>query len=133
MRAPAPVTVSTRETTYLDCVQAGVSDMVANVAGRFIDTRRDDADGNPIHRIDPHTLAEVAMLYPIAVRQRAGHVMRFMSEWTGVPFDLAPLRAAIPARPDAVCLYRGRERSSPQMQLDSEWRVLVDYNLDPDI
>lgn len=127
------LTFSTPEVTMMDIVQrpdlGGSWYNAANIAAEMIDNPTSML--SPV--IDPVILAETALLYPAAVRQRAGYVLQEMSEHVEQPFDLSPLRETIPFSAAAVNLERPARRRPRTFTYDARWRVRVEHPLDPDV
>ena len=135
---PMPtVRCSTAEITLLDMVSnpsaGGSWYNVANTAAEMLE-RYAPPDADPEHSkpiIDPEILAEMALRYPVSVRQRCGYVVAEMSDYMEVPFDLAPLRDTIPHNSRPVCLH-ARPFGTPKgwqpdtYLYDSHWRVKDD-------
>lgn len=83
--------------------------------------------------IDPERLAETALLYRVADRQRVGFLLQEMSAHVGRSFDLDPLAATLPATPRTVQMERAPDRTEPPIAVDSRWRVRQWYEMWPDV
>lgn len=83
--------------------------------------------------VDPERLAETALLYRVADRQRVGFLMQEMSDHVGRPFDPGPLAATLPATLRTVELERAPDRTEPHIALDPRWRVRQWYEMWPDV
>ncbi len=117
------IDVSTPEVTVLDLVEApqfgaGLSN-VATVVAELLDTGQ----------VDPIALAEQAVSYPMAVAQRAGHLVERMGKETDAAIDLQPLHDLV-ADAQTVNLYPGTEHSGER---DERWNVVANIEVEPDL
>jgi predicted transcriptional regulator of viral defense system len=117
------VTVSTPASTVFDLVgfprAGGGLSNVATVIGDLL------IEGQLV----PQRLIEAARLYPIAIVQRAGHLIEFMANETGAAIDLDGL-AAIVANANVTPLASGRPLSNDR---DDRWRVQINTRIEHDL
>ena len=117
------VTVSSAVATVFDLVSfpragGGLSN-VATVIGDLL------VEGQLI----PNTLVDAAGLYPVAVVQRAGHLIEFMARETGITVDVDGL-AAFVAHAELTPLATGRP---PSIDRDDRWRVQINTRIEHDL
>lgn len=116
--------VSTPEVTALDLVASpSHGGGLSNVATVLAEMLEED-------RLDLTVLADVAIGYPAAVRQRTGFLLDDVSRRAGVSVDLAALASAGAARPTPSPLAAsGRRRG----RVDPRWNVIVNTEVEPDL
>ncbi len=83
--------------------------------------------------IDAELLGEIALLYPVPVRQRVGFLLQEMAEYTEREFVLDALYATLPASCRTVEFEYNPDRSEPPVKLDKRWRVRQWYEMWPDV
>lgn len=117
------VTVSARATTVLDLVgfprAGGGLSNVATVIGDLL------VEG----QIVPQRLVDAARLHPVAVVQRAGHLIELMARETSTPIDLNGL-AALVDHAEVTPLAPGRR---PSTDRDDRWRVQLNTRIEHDL
>lgn len=117
------VTVSTAASTVFDLVSfpragGGLSN-VATVIGDLL------VEGQLV----PQALIDAARLQPVAVVQRAGHLIDFMAQETGTTIELDEL-AELVDRADVTPLATGRP---PTNERDDRWRVQINTRIEHDL
>ena len=117
------VRVSTPAATVFDLVgfpraSGGLSN-IATVIGELL------VEGQLI----PEALIDAARLQPVAVVQRAGYLIEFMTDETGIRIDLDGL-AALVAHADVSSLAPGRPAS---IDRDDRWRVQLNIRIEHDL
>lgn len=117
------VTLSTVEVTVLDLVEAprfggGLSN-VATVIGDLL------ADG----LVDPAALVDEAREYPLAVAQRAGHLIERLAGQVGVVIDLDALAALV----DGAELVQLASRGGRSGRRDERWRLILNRDVEADV
>ena len=117
------VTVSTAAATVFDLVgfprAGGGLSNVATVIGDLL------VEGQLV----PQSLIDAAGLHPVAVVQRAGHLIEFMAHETGITIDLDGL-AVLVARAELTPLAPSRPRV---VDCDDRWRVQINIRIEHDL
>ena len=117
------VTVSTAVATMFDLVgfprAGGGLSNVATVIGDLL------VEG----RLVPQALVDAARLQPVAVVQRAGHLIEFMARETGSTFDVDGL-AELVDHADVTPLATGRPATGER---DDRWRVQINTGIEHDL
>jgi predicted transcriptional regulator of viral defense system len=122
--ATGRVTVSTPAATVFDLVgfprAGGGLSNVATVIGDLL------VEG----QLTPQLLLDAARLHPVAVGQRAGHLIEFMAHETGTTIDLDGL-AELVAHADVRSLAPAR-RSGDDVR-DDRWRLQINSRIEHDL
>jgi predicted transcriptional regulator of viral defense system len=120
------VTVSTPAATVFDLVgfprAGGGLSNVATVIGDLL------VEGQLV----PPRLIDAARSYPVAVVQRAGHLIEFMANETGVTIDLDGL-ATMVANADVTPLASGRPLWNNRDDRNDRWRVQINTQIEHDL
>ncbi len=131
---PPLVNYSVPEVTALDCVlhprKAVGWANIMNILPRMI------RSGS----LDPDKLAETALLYPLAVRQRLGTALDISAEHEEIAFDTAPLRDTLPKNPKLTrimpeCEHYFAPSWDPQesIYVNKKWGTIVNTILAPEV
>jgi predicted transcriptional regulator of viral defense system len=122
--ATGTMRVSTPEGTALDLAsfpqRGGGLSNVATILGEIV---QDDA-------IDVDALADLAPQYPMAVAQRTGWLLDFVSGRVGKDLELESLLRVATTRATPTPLASQGPRRGP---IDDRWNVIVNSSVEPDL
>ncbi len=128
---PQPLRVSSVEVTVFDLFGLHLfrgSHSRETVACELLDP---GPHATPV--INAELLGEVAMMYPVPVRQRVGFLLEEMSRHTERSFDLDPLHSTLPASYRTIEFEYNPDRSEPPVKHNPRWRVRQWYKMWPDV